>query len=339
GAARLGDWAAAPAPEALTRLAAPEAPSAAVPALPSPSPAVAAELPTATTPLALPPPLPPPLPQAVERRLASPLAAPPGRARASPALAAPAAAVAPLAWPAAPPALVQPLAPVAAPQALSMRVPTPAATSLPVPALAPVPGAADLPNLPDLPSLPNVPDPSSAAALPALAPAPAPAALPEQPLPRLARPLPTTTVPVTPLVSPDRKPVDPAASVPLPQALPTLGPAPSMPAVGAAPAPAGTPDAGSQVGHDVATPPSAAASVLPRLNLQLARPRGGELSRFSAPGVLPLLPRPPELPDKLARDIAKSAKGDCRTAYQGAGLLAVVPLAAEALRKDSGCKW
>ena len=52
-----------------------------------------------------------------------------------------------------------------------------------------------------------------------------------------------------------------------------------------------------------------------------------------------MLPRPPELPDKLAKDIAKAAKGDCRTAYQGAGLLAVVPLAAEALKKDSGCRW
>jgi hypothetical protein len=57
--------------------------------------------------------------------------------------------------------------------------------------------------------------------------------------------------------------------------------------------------------------------------------------------VLPLLPRPPELPDKLARDIDKAAKADCRTAYQGLGLLAVVPLAADALGggKGSGCKW
>jgi hypothetical protein len=98
------------------------------------------------------------------------------------------------------------------------------------------------------------------------------------------------------------------------------------------------PDAGARLGHDIATAPSAPASA-PRLNLDLVRPRGGELSRFSAPGVLQMLPRPPELPDKLARDIEKSGKADCRTAHSGAGLLAVIPLAVDAVRKDSGCKW
>ena len=107
----------------------------------------------------------------------------------------------------------------------------------------------------------------------------------------------------------------------------------------AAPAPATSLDAGARVGHDVATPASNAASVLPRLNLELARPRGGELSRGSARGVLPVLPRPPEQDDKLARDIEKAAKLDCRKAYAGAGLLAVVPLAADALGKSGGCKW
>jgi len=101
----------------------------------------------------------------------------------------------------------------------------------------------------------------------------------------------------------------------------------------------GAPDAGTRVGRDVATPPSQAASAPPRLNLELQRPRGGELSRFSSTGVLPLLPRPPELPDKLAKDIKKAAKPDCKDAYAGAGLLAVVPLAVDALRKDGGCKW
>jgi hypothetical protein len=89
----------------------------------------------------------------------------------------------------------------------------------------------------------------------------------------------------------------------------------------------------------VATPASNAASAPPRLNLQLARPRGGELSARPSAGALPLLPRPPELPDKLARDIEKAAKADCRDAHSGKGVLAVVPLAAEALRQDPGCKW
>ena len=101
---------------------------------------------------------------------------------------------------------------------------------------------------------------------------------------------------------------------------------------------AGRPDAGAQLGHDVATAPSAPASA-PRLNLDLPRTRGGELSRQSSLGVLSLLPRPPELPDKLAREINKAAKPDCREAYGGAGLLAVVPLALDALRSQGGCKW
>ena len=123
-----------------------------------------------------------------------------------------------------------------------------------------------------------------------------------------------------------------------PVGLPSLPAAPA--GVPAAALPAGRPDAGPQVGHDVATAPSAPASA-PRLNLELARPRAGELSRQGATGVLQLLPRPPELPDKLSRDIDKAAKVDCRKAYQDLGLLAVVPLAADALRgsKDSGCKW
>ncbi|KPF97008.1 hypothetical protein IP87_12820, partial [beta proteobacterium AAP121] len=105
------------------------------------------------------------------------------------------------------------------------------------------------------------------------------------------------------------------------------------------PARAGQPDAGPQLGRDVATPPAPAASVLPRLNLQLQRPRGGELSRGRSAGALPVLPRLPEVDEKLGRDIAKSAKADCREAYRGGGLAAAVPLVADALKKDSGCKW
>jgi len=89
----------------------------------------------------------------------------------------------------------------------------------------------------------------------------------------------------------------------------------------------------------VATAPSQPASA-PRLNLQLQRQRGGELSRGMGSGALPVLPRLPEADEKLAKDIQKSARGDCRTAWAGAGLLAVVPLAVDAVRgKDGGCKW
>jgi hypothetical protein len=101
----------------------------------------------------------------------------------------------------------------------------------------------------------------------------------------------------------------------------------------------GAPDAGTQRGHDVATAPSQAASAPPRLNLQLARQRGGELSRGLGSGVLAVMPRPPELESRLGEQIRKSAKADCRQAYAGAGLLAVVPLAVDAARSDSHCNW
>jgi hypothetical protein len=86
-------------------------------------------------------------------------------------------------------------------------------------------------------------------------------------------------------------------------------------------------------------PPSA-----PRLKLELARPRGGEISSTRQPGgALQLMPRPPEVKeakDKLARDIENAARKDCKDAYAGAGLLAVVPLALDAAQRDAkGCKW
>ena len=100
----------------------------------------------------------------------------------------------------------------------------------------------------------------------------------------------------------------------------------------------GAPDAGQRVGPDAATAPSASASSAAPLNLALPRSRGGPLTGGSTPGVLSLLPRPPEK-NKLADGIGKSAKSDCRDAYAGAGLLAVVPLVVDAVKKDAGCKW
>ncbi len=183
---------------------------------------------------------------------------------------------------------------------------------------------------------------------PAFAAAPLPAAdvaVPEEPaLRRIDRALPAAP-PLQPAQAALPRP-EPLAPMPAPVAAslaasPAASPAVS-PAVLGPPLPglAGTaPDAGPRVGHDVATPPSNTASAPPRLNLELARPRGGELSRGSALGALPVLPRPPEMPDKLARDIEKAARRDCSNAYSGAGLLAPIPLVVDALRKDGGCKW
>ncbi len=85
-----------------------------------------------------------------------------------------------------------------------------------------------------------------------------------------------------------------------------------------------------------AAPPVAAAPLAPRLNLNL--PRSGETSRGASHGLLQMLPRPPERPSRLADEVAKAAKKDCRQAYSGMGLLAVVPLVAGAVKGD-GCNW
>jgi len=188
------------------------------------------------------------------------------------------------------------------------------------------------------------------------------------PLPRLAAP-PTLPALAAPPAVADAPPAlrqlqapnqtaDPAVQPPLPRSsdlppLPTLAPAavpgaslptaraaaPSLRSAPGAPLAPGAADAGAHVGHDVATPPAAAASAMPRLNLELSRPRGGELSRYGSTGVLPVLPRPPERDEKLAREIEKAGKADCRNGYNGMGPLAVIPLALDAVRKDGGCKW
>jgi len=257
--------------------------------------------------------------------------------------------------PAAAEAPIVPIAPVAPAAPLPDTPPAPAppgrvleesqlprAPALQPPLVAPLP-VQSLPATPPLPTLRPVAPLESAApaaprtlpalqSLPTLAPPVEPTAPVEAPVRRLATPPAAPAAAVAPLATG----AAPVEAMPLAPAAPALSPA-LAPAAG--PAVSGAPDAGSRVGSDVATPPSAPASA-PRLNLELARPRGGELSRGGSAGVLPLLPRPPELSDKLARDIEKAAKGDCRTAHAGAGLLAVVPLAVDAVRnKDGGCKW
>lgn len=223
------------------------------------------------------------------------------------------------------PAALAPLAPAPAPAVLApapaltaTATPAPAPARLPAPAPAPVSGAVE---------------PAVAAAPPA---ATALVTAPAEPAPVLRRVAPVASVAAAAALAPLQAPATEA-----PVGLPALAASPTGTALPSATAlPAGRPDAGPAVGHDVATAPSAAASA-PRLKLDLPWPRGGELSRQGGGGLLPLLPRPPDLPDKLARDIDKAAKADCRNAYQGFGLLAVVPLAADALRggQGSGCKW
>jgi hypothetical protein len=100
--------------------------------------------------------------------------------------------------------------------------------------------------------------------------------------------------------------------------------------------PIGTPEGGSRLGHDVATPPSLPPSA-PRLDGP-SPARAVDAARPGSTSVLNLLPPPPERKSKLATDIEKAAKPDCRQAYSSMGLLAALPLAADAVR-GKGCKW
>jgi hypothetical protein len=233
------------------------------------------------------------------------------------------------------------------------------------PGAAPAPQAPALPSVlpPVLPSAPALalptpaapsltPTPPAPLALPTLAPLPAAApterTLDATPLRQL---VPTPSAPLLPAAPP-------AAALPTLPSLGELGAAPAAAATAAPPSPVAAPlttlsatlsatpstahsaspaDSGPRPGADVAVPPSAAASAPKRLNLELGRLRGGELSRHSTMGVLPALPRPPES-DKLAKDIEKTGRADCREAHAGAGILAVVPLAVDTVR-GKGCKW
>lgn len=270
---------------------------------------------------------------------------------------------APLPQAPAPPAPPVPPVPVPAPEPAAAEglLNAPALRSAPVlqpallPSTPPVPAAAALPALPAPNAVIAAPQPERQLASPLTQP---PSAAAAAPLPRLApAALPELATPATPAEAPPAvrrlqtapQPNAAAAQPALPRntdlpPLPMLAPlavpgaGPSVPTPAAAAAADG--GGGAQVGHDVATPPAAAAaSAAPRLNLELSRPRGGELSRFSSRGVLPVLPRPPERDEKLAREIEKAAKTDCRNAYTGMGPLAVIPLALDAVRKDGGCKW
>lgn len=106
---------------------------------------------------------------------------------------------------------------------------------------------------------------------------------------------------------------------------------------------AGSPDAGPRLGPDVpappATPPSpTAAASAPRAPLNLALPRGDMTARRGSTGLIDLIPPPPERKSKLEQSVEDAVNKDCRKAYSGAGLLAVVPLAIDAAR-GKGCKW
>jgi len=114
-------------------------------------------------------------------------------------------------------------------------------------------------------------------------------------------------------------------------------PAPGQGQRPAAVASGGSPDAGSQLGHDVATAPSAAASKAP-LNLTLPQ-RGPMLRGGTGSGMLAVVPTPPDTKkNAMEKAVKKAEKADCRNAYAGAGILAPAAAVVDAVT-GKGCTF
>ena len=77
------------------------------------------------------------------------------------------------------------------------------------------------------------------------------------------------------------------------------------------------------------------------LDADAIRNRAGQIAREGS-GQRALLPFPmpavPEKKSKVETAIENARKPDCRTAYQGLGLLAVVPLVANEIGEGT-CRW
>jgi len=322
GAARLGEWQArrvdgpvappAPAPTAVTADSAET--SGGAPAVPLPAPPATPAAPppgTSVTPTPTPTPAPMPVPAVATAAAAPALTMPALPTMNLPALPAPSLPSAAAMPTPARPVLIAPPAPAVVPPA-----PPEPGTKLAVHA-APAPPAAPAVTPTPTPT-PTPPPPPTPTPTPAMAPAPEPV------------PATTPTPNFASATTPSAK-AEPKAAIAAQAAGAAAASRPAAAPAGAAP------DAGARVGHDVATAASLPASAT-RLNLELVRPRGGELSGRRSAGVLAVMPRPPELPDKLAKDIERSVRADCRNAHADKGLLAIPALAADAL-KDNGCRW
>lgn len=146
-------------------------------------------------------------------------------------------------------------------------------------------------------------------------------------------------------IAPVRERAPPAA------AAPGRAPAAQAPARTAAPTGAelprlrlGAPDVDEEVfrsRRDVVEPATETGGAS-GITAETLRRQAREIARegSGSRGVLNLVPPPPpqERKDALAEGIAKAAKPDCRTAYAGLGLLAVVPLVASSVG-NGGCRW
>ena len=116
----------------------------------------------------------------------------------------------------------------------------------------------------------------------------------------------------------------------------------------AATAPAASPQAITVVPASPATPAASADTFrqetpeTPKFDMEAARKTARKMAGERDPSKVGTAVG--QIPDKqlqtetqLARDIAQGKRGDCRSAYAGAGLLAPVLMLLD--KKDSGCKW
>jgi hypothetical protein len=102
------------------------------------------------------------------------------------------------------------------------------------------------------------------------------------------------------------------------------------------------------IDHATPAPTQAPESSEETPNFDMAAARGiaRKAAREGTQGLVALPERPPPTLDpgremreeQLARDVARSRRNDCRSAYSGMGLLAVLPLLKDAVT-GSGCKW
>ena len=84
-------------------------------------------------------------------------------------------------------------------------------------------------------------------------------------------------------------------------------------------------------------PPGTGASA--PLNLDLHGGGSGPSLGRTRSGLVPMLPAPAEKQKtQLETDLEKANRAKCSDAYAGAGLLAVIPLAKDAVT-GKGCKW
>ncbi|WP_036166205.1 hypothetical protein [Massilia sp. 9096] len=172
-----------------------------------------------------------------------------------------------------------------------------------------------------------------------LAPPPAPAAAPAAPM------TPARSNAAAEAVQPPARPrTRPTPATPAPAT-----PAPARgrtPAYATRPAPADeTPDTNPQPSAQASAPAtvSSDAPATPGVDMAGARAAARLIAREDGKSMVALPAHKPVVDPNSGRapgvdPIEAARKRDCKTAYAGAGLLAIIPLAASAVM-DTGCKW